>query len=106
MLHHPPTDASPAGPQYQQRRRLILAALQRDADAILGRMADQLAALPEDQLFGQIEYHLRDLSHDLASRAHQAAVDAGKKRATEAPASSAPTADKTPASSATEPRPG
>jgi hypothetical protein len=63
----------------EERRRQILDALRGEADAILERMADELVDLPEDKAFGQIEYTLRDLGHDLASRAHQAGLDAGKK---------------------------
>jgi|SRR5581483_7911714 hypothetical protein len=87
------------------RRQLFLQALRREADAILERMADELVDLPDDKVFGSIEYTLRDLSHELAVKAHQTAA-AGKKRATKAPALSAPTAGKTPASSATVERPG
>jgi hypothetical protein len=90
----------------ETRRQQILAALRSDADAILERMADQLVDLPEDKAFGQIEYDLRDLAHELAASCHQAGLQAGKKRATKAPASPAPTAGTTPASSNTEPSPG
>jgi hypothetical protein len=69
-------------------------------------MAERLADLSEDQAFGQVEYDLRDLAHQLAATSHQAGLQAGKKRATRAPASSAPTVEPTPASSATGLRPG
>jgi hypothetical protein len=62
--------------------------------------------LPEGQSFGQVEYDLRDAAHQLAAAAHQAGLQAGKKRGTKALAPSAPTAGPTPASSATGPRPG
>jgi hypothetical protein len=45
-------------------------------------MAERLVDLPEDKAFGQIEYDLRDLAHDLAAQAHQTGLQAGKKRAT------------------------
>jgi hypothetical protein len=90
----------------EARRQHILAALRGDADAILERMADQLVDLPEDKTFGQIEYDLRDLGHELAACAHQTGLHAGKKRATSVPAASARTAKPTPASSNTEASPG
>ena len=63
-------------------RRRMPAALRGDADAILERMANELVDLPDYQAFGAIEYTLRDLGHELASKAHQASFDAGKKRGT------------------------
>jgi hypothetical protein len=88
------------------RRAAILAAFRSDADAILERMADELAGLPDDKAFGKIEYDLRDMAHELATCAHKAGLDAGKKRATKVPASSAPPASRTHASSNTAPSPG
>jgi hypothetical protein len=92
--------------EREKRRQQLLAALRCQADSVLERLADELVDLPDDQAFGAIEYTLRDLSHDLATRAHQAGLQAGKKRATKAPAASVPTAKPTPASSATAEKPG
>ena len=92
--------------EREERRQQILAALRGQADSVLERWADELVDLPDDQAFGAIEYTLRDLSHELATHAHQAGLQAGKKRATKAPASSVPTAKPTPASSATAEKPG
>jgi hypothetical protein len=92
--------------EREARRAAILSALRADAERILGRMADELADLPDDRAFGKIEYDLRDLAHELAASAHKAGLEAGKKRATRAPASSAPPAKPTPASSSTGPSPG
>jgi hypothetical protein len=88
------------------RRQAILRALRADAEGVLERMADELVDLPEDKAFGKIEHDLRDLAHELASSAHKAGLDAGKKRATKVAASSAPPASTTPASSNTGPSPG
>lgn len=66
----------------EERRRQLLQALRQEADAVLARMADELVDLPDDMAFGQIEYTLRDLGHDLVAKAHQAGLQAGKKRAT------------------------
>jgi len=88
------------------RRAAILQALRADAEGIIARMADELVDLPEDKAFGKIEYDLRDLAHEMAARAHKTGLAVGKKRATYVPASSAPPAKKTPASSSTGPSPG
>jgi hypothetical protein len=100
------TAPSPQASDRQRRRQEILQSLRADSQAILERMADELADLPEDKAFGQIEYTLRDLAHELAASAHQTGLKAGEKKATTAPAPSAPTASPTPASSPTAPRPG
>src|SRR5262249_11196724 len=90
----------------EARKQEILRALRAGAADVLERMADELVDLPEERSFGQIEYSLRDLAHEMATRAHQAGLDAGKKGATEAPASSARTATPIPASFNTEAKPG
>lgn len=91
-----PHDPSSAPEGRDDRRRRILELLR--GDPALERMADALADLPDAGAFGEIEYTLRDLGHALAANAHQAGLDAGKKRGTPARASSAPTARPTPAS--------
>jgi len=105
MLNSTASATNQTSNDREVRRQQILAALRGDADAILERMADQLVDLPEDKAFGQIEYDLRDLAHELAAAAHQTGLRAGKKRATKVPASPARTATKTPASSNTGPSP-
>ena len=42
------------------------------------RMAEQLVDRPDAELFGEVEYRLRDAAHDLAAAAHQAGLDARK----------------------------
>ena len=96
MLRDPSATTSEIPEERASRRRRILETL-RD-DPALERMADALAELPDDKAFGEIEYTLRDLGHELAAHAHQAGLDAGKKRGTSVRASSAPTARPTPAS--------
>lgn len=104
MLHESAFATNPIPLEREERRQRILQALKDDP--LLERLADELVDLPDDQVFGQIEYTLRDLGHDLATKAHQAGIDAGKKRATKGQASSARTASRTPASSAIAKRPG
>jgi hypothetical protein len=107
MLNESTSAPNPISQDRQERRLLLLQALRGQTDAILERLADELVDLPDDKVFGAIEYTLRDLSHDLATHAHQAGIEASKKKgATRAQASSARTAKKMPASSTTVPRPG
>jgi hypothetical protein len=90
----PPVDRE--GRRRALKRRL-LALLEEAAD----RLTDELADLPDDQLFGPVEYRLRDHARRLAAEAHQAALDGRKKGATKAPPPSAPAAGATPASNDT-----
>jgi hypothetical protein len=106
MLNASSSATNQASQDREQRRQHILTALRGDANALLERMADALVDLADDQLFGAIEYTLRDLSHDFAARVHQAGLDAGKKRGTSAPVRSARTAKPTRASSTIGPSSG
>jgi hypothetical protein len=106
MLHEPTSEPQPTPQDHESRRQQLLLALRGATDGVLQRLADELVDLPDHKVFGQIEYTLRDLGHDFVTRAHQAGIDAAKKKATKAPASSAPTAGPTPASSTTAKRPG
>jgi hypothetical protein len=90
----------------EKRIQALIEQLRPDAESALRHMAEHLVDLPEEKSFGQIEYDLRDEAHRLACSAHQAGLAAGKKRATKAPASPARTAEQTPDSSNTGPRPG
>jgi hypothetical protein len=101
----PPTPPS-AADDRAARVQELLGRLRPGAEQILRRMAERLADLPEGQAFGHVEYDLRDLAHELAATAHQAGLEAGKKRGITAPAPSAPAAAATPASSSIAPRPG
>lgn len=105
----PTTPSSPPSQTAADREARIQDLLQHlrpNAEQVLRQMAERLVDLPEDKAFGQIEYDLRDLARQMAATSHQAGLTAGKKRATTAPASSAPTANTTPASRATAPRRG
>lgn len=82
MLSDSSSATSPTSHDREWRRQQILTALKADAEGALERMADELVDLPEDKAFGQIEYTLRDLAHKIAASAHQAGLDAGKKRGT------------------------
>ena len=92
--------------ERETRIQEVLQRLRCDSDALLRQMAERLVDLPEEKSFGQIEYDLRDLTHRIACAAHQTGLQAGKKRGIAVPPSSAPTVDKTPASSTTATKPG
>jgi hypothetical protein len=78
-------DASTPLPISDDREAHIQAMIQQlrpDAELTLRRIAEQLIDLPDDQAFGQIEFTLRDLVHDLATASHQTGLQVGKKRGT------------------------
>src|SRR5215213_903971 len=106
MLNPSASSSSTTSEDREACLQALLGQLRPQAEATLRQMAERLVDLPEEQAFGQVEYDLRDWAHDLAAAAHQAGLQAGKKRATKAPASSAPAARPTPVSSTTAPRPG
>jgi hypothetical protein len=99
MLNESTSTPKPISQEREARRLVLLQALHAQADALVQRLADELVDLPDDQVFGSLEYTLRDLCHDFATSAHQAGIQAGKKKeATKARRSSAPTAKTMPAS--------
>jgi len=74
--------ASQSADDREARVQALLNALRGQAEPRLRQMAEQLADLPQDKAFGQIEHDLGDLGRDIAACAHQAGLDAGKKGAT------------------------
>jgi hypothetical protein len=90
----------------EMRIQALMEQFRPKGEAVLRQMAERLVDLPEDKSFGQIEYDLRDLGHQLACDCHETGLKAGKKRATSVPARSARTAKATPASSTTATRRG
>ena len=82
MLNHLASHPSPTADDREARIQALLQRLRPNSDHILRQMAERLVDLPEDQAFGQIEYDLRDLAHELAASAHQAGLEVGKKRGT------------------------
>ena len=106
MTDNSSATALPSAADRAARVRELRDRLRPDAEQGRRRMAERLTDLPDGQAFGQVEYDLRDLAHELAATAHQASLEAGKKRGTKVPAPSAPRAPRTPASSSTAPRAG
>lgn len=82
MFHDSHSATTKTSEDRESRRQQILHALHHQAEGVLERMADELVDLPDERAFGQIEYALRDLAHELAASAHQAGLALGKKRAT------------------------
>ncbi len=100
MLPHTSNNSPNDSAERQARVQAIRARLRPLLEQTAADMAEQLADLPDEQLFGQIEFTLRDQAHQLATAAHQAGIDVRqKKTATTAPASSATSAVTTPNSS-------
>ena len=66
----------------ETRIRQLLERLQPVLEQRARQMAEALTDTPPEHILGAVEYTLRDLGHELASRAHQAGLDAGKKRGT------------------------
>jgi hypothetical protein len=75
-------------------------ALGAEAQDILQEVAQLLSDTPDEQLFGDTEFAVRDRILRLVATAYQARL-AQKKSATSAPASTAPTVDGPPPSTAT-----
>lgn len=92
---------SDATPQTDRQAKVeaMLALLRNRSEETLRKMAELLVDSPDEQFFNQMEFDLRDLAHDLATDAQEAALRGGKKRGTRGPASSADTARETPDSS-------
>ena len=101
MLNPAYSDPSSPSVDREARRQALKQRLLALLEQAAERMTDELIDLPDDQLFGQVEYRLRDCARQLAANAHQSALDGRKKGATKAPPSSAAAADTTPVSNDT-----
>ena len=66
-----PSAAAPATADDREARvQELLGRLQPHAQRALRRMAERLVDLPQGQAFGQVEYDLRDVAHELAAASH------------------------------------
>ena len=70
-------------------REILAEVLKQHTDHLAEQLAQELANLSDDQLFGDIEVRLRDLALQAANRAHQDLLDRKKKLDTRDPAPSA-----------------
>jgi hypothetical protein len=82
--------------EVQRIHDVVLRALDKD----IWQIAQFMVTRRDDQLFGETEFTLREKALRMGAQALQATVNDRKKRATKAVASSAPTAARTPVSSA------
>jgi hypothetical protein len=74
-------------PEDQARRaEQLLESLKASTEHDLRAIAELLASKPDNQLFGQTEFQLRDLAHRLGAKALQTAAQQRKKGGTEVPA--------------------
>jgi hypothetical protein len=74
-------------PEEQARRaEQLLESLKASTEHDLRAIAELLASKPDEHLFGQTEFLLRDLAHRLGAKALQTAAEQRKKGGTEVPA--------------------
>ena len=81
MLEPQPSTPSPLGEDRESRVRALAAQLLPLLEQAARRMAEELVDKPDHELFGAVEFQLRDHAHQLAADAHQLALGA-KKRGT------------------------
>jgi hypothetical protein len=72
--------------EQAHRAEQLLESLKASAERDLRAIAELLASKPDDQLFGQTEFQLRDLVHRLGAQALQTAAEQRKRGGTEVPA--------------------
>ena len=101
MLPQPPSPPSATADDRETRVRALLEQLRPHVERAARRMAESLVDCRDAQLFGELEFALRDEAHDLAAAAHQTGLEGRKKGGTRAAASPAPTAAGPPSSSTT-----
>jgi hypothetical protein len=92
-------------PEQQTESDRIFAALQQTAVDDLRALADLLATKDDSNTFGATEYTVRDIALGIGAKALQSALEGRKKGGTTVPPTPAPTAARSPSSSAGEPSP-
>jgi len=103
MLPTATSTTNPTADDREGRIQALVEQLRPAAERSLRAMAEALVDKPDQQLFGAIEYELRDAGQQLAATAHQTGLESRKKGATSVAASTAPTAAEPPNSSTTFP---
>ena len=78
MLNTKASAASQTPEDRETRLRALIEELRPSAEAALRQMAERLVDLPEEKSFGQVEYDLRDLAHELACACHQTGRGSGE----------------------------
>ena len=99
MLPQPPSPPSATADDRETRVRALMDQLRPQVEQAVRQMAESLVDSPDAQLFGDLEFALRDQAHDLAAAAHQTGLHSRKKGGTRAAASPASTAAGPPSSS-------
>jgi hypothetical protein len=84
-------------PEQEQEAQTLAARIHEAVDGDILELARLLISKPEHEVFGQTEFEVRDIVHQLGATALQTHL-AQKKTATGAPALSAPAADRPPGS--------
>jgi len=84
-------------PEQEQQAQALATRIHEAVDGDILELARLLVSKPEHEVFGQTEFEVRDIVHQLGATALQTHL-AEKKTATGAPASSAPAADRPPSS--------
>ena len=89
--------------QQAESKDRIRDILKAKADVIVDRIAGKLASKSDAELFGQTEFEIRDLVHQLGAESLDIAVEDRKKTDTRAVVSSVPNARATADSIRTDP---
>ena len=97
-------DALALTPEQQEEADRIYEILRRNSEKDLRDIARLLASKADGQLLGATEFELRDRTLEIAAMALQTALSERKKGGTKGPASTAPSAAKTPNSNAGKPK--
>ncbi len=84
-------------PEQEQQAQALAARIRQTVDGDILELARLLVSKPEHEVFGQTEFEVRDLVHQLGATALQTHL-AEKKTAIGAPVSPAPAADRPPRS--------
>jgi hypothetical protein len=98
------TTRSALSPAKEAEAQALAVRLRELADEELVAMARLLVSKPEQEIFGDTEFELRDLVLKLGAKALEASLHQ-KKTATAAAASTVPIAAKPPSSTAIDPSP-
>jgi hypothetical protein len=80
MLPQPPSPPSATADDRETRARALMDQLRPRVEQAVRRMAESLVDSSDAQLFGDLEFALRDQAHDLAAAAHQTGLHGRKKR--------------------------
>src|SRR5581483_9309312 len=72
----PMSDPTTSSLDREARLEALVAQLRSAAEQAIRRMAAELIDRPDAELFGEVEYRLRDAAHELAAAAHQTGLEA------------------------------